>query len=185
MSSRGPYPRHATEFKIQLSQDIRSDAVGHCEAAMRYNLSIMARHRCPNRYSRAHPGEVAASVPQGRKFPGVQQSDVRNGHDHLSRQCRRASQASPDVLRREQQDHPQTRLEGTLGLCLARRPTCACSCPERISPVHERSGHQARLRLRVSCRQRAAFTVLLSLGLFHDEVRMFRFVRELRHFSAN
>jgi len=26
MSSRGPYRRHALEFKIQLCQDIRSDA---------------------------------------------------------------------------------------------------------------------------------------------------------------
>ena len=39
MSSRGPYRRHAPEFKIQLCQDIRSGAIGRLDAAKKYTLS--------------------------------------------------------------------------------------------------------------------------------------------------
>jgi len=39
MSSRGPYRRHAPEFKIQLCQDIRSAAIGRRDAAEKYTLS--------------------------------------------------------------------------------------------------------------------------------------------------
>ena len=39
MSSRGPYRRHAPEFKIQLCQDIRSGAIGRRDVARKYTLS--------------------------------------------------------------------------------------------------------------------------------------------------
>ncbi len=39
MSSRGPYRRHAPQFKIQLCQDIRSGAIGRRDAAKKYTLS--------------------------------------------------------------------------------------------------------------------------------------------------
>jgi len=39
MSSRGPYRRHAPEFKIQLCQDIRSGALGRRDAQKKYTLS--------------------------------------------------------------------------------------------------------------------------------------------------
>jgi transposase-like protein len=39
MSSRGPYRRHAPEFKIQPCQDIRSGAIGRRDAARKYTLS--------------------------------------------------------------------------------------------------------------------------------------------------
>ena len=39
MSSRGPYRRHAPEFKIQLCQDMRSGAIGRRNASRRHNLS--------------------------------------------------------------------------------------------------------------------------------------------------
>jgi len=38
MSSRGPYRRHAPEFKIQLCEDIRSDAIGRRDTARKYTL---------------------------------------------------------------------------------------------------------------------------------------------------
>lgn len=39
MPSRGPYRRHAPEFKIQLCQDIRSGSIGRRDAAKKYTLS--------------------------------------------------------------------------------------------------------------------------------------------------
>lgn len=39
MSSKGPYRRHAPEFKIQVCQDIRSGAIGRRDAARKYTLS--------------------------------------------------------------------------------------------------------------------------------------------------
>lgn len=38
MSSRGPYRRHASEFKIQLCQDIHSGAIGRRDAATKCTL---------------------------------------------------------------------------------------------------------------------------------------------------
>ncbi|MEO8523150.1 MAG: transposase [Caldimonas sp.] len=39
MSSRGPYRRHAPQFKLQLCQDIRSGALGRRDAQKKYSLS--------------------------------------------------------------------------------------------------------------------------------------------------
>ena len=39
MSARGPYRRHAPQFKLQLCQDIRSGAIGRKEAQRKYTLS--------------------------------------------------------------------------------------------------------------------------------------------------
>jgi transposase len=39
MSPRGSYRRHSRQFRLQLCQDIRSGAVGRCDAAQRYNRS--------------------------------------------------------------------------------------------------------------------------------------------------
>jgi len=39
MSSRGPYRRHAPQFKLQLCQDIRSGALGRRDAQKKYRLS--------------------------------------------------------------------------------------------------------------------------------------------------
>lgn len=39
MSSRGPYRRHAPEFKVHLWPDIRSGSLGQCDAAKKYTLS--------------------------------------------------------------------------------------------------------------------------------------------------
>jgi transposase-like protein len=39
MSSRGPYRRHAAQFKLQLCQEIRSGLIGRREAQTKYSLS--------------------------------------------------------------------------------------------------------------------------------------------------
>lgn len=39
MSSRGPYRRHAAQFKLQLCQAIRSDSIGRRDAQTQYSLS--------------------------------------------------------------------------------------------------------------------------------------------------
>ena len=39
MSSRGPYRRHAPQFKLQLCQDIRSGELGRRDAQKKYSLS--------------------------------------------------------------------------------------------------------------------------------------------------
>jgi len=39
MSSRGPYWRHAAQFKLQLRQDIRSGELGRRDAQKKYSLS--------------------------------------------------------------------------------------------------------------------------------------------------
>lgn len=39
MTSRGPYRRHSTPFKLQLCQDIRSGVVGRRDAQRSYNIS--------------------------------------------------------------------------------------------------------------------------------------------------
>jgi len=39
MSSRGPYWRHAAQFKLQLCQDIRSGELGRRDAQKKYSLS--------------------------------------------------------------------------------------------------------------------------------------------------
>jgi transposase-like protein len=39
MSSRGPYRRHAPQFKLKLCQDIRSGALGRRDAQKKYSLS--------------------------------------------------------------------------------------------------------------------------------------------------
>ena len=39
MSSRGPYRRHAAQFKLQLCVDIRSGALGRRDAQKKYSLS--------------------------------------------------------------------------------------------------------------------------------------------------
>ncbi len=44
MSSRGPYRRHAPQFKLQLCQDIRSGALGRRDAQKKYSLSANLIH---------------------------------------------------------------------------------------------------------------------------------------------
>ena len=39
MSSRGPYRRHAAQFKLRLCQDIRSGELGRRDAQKKYSLS--------------------------------------------------------------------------------------------------------------------------------------------------
>ena len=39
MSSRGPYRRHAAQFKLQLCQDIGSGELGRRDAQKKYSLS--------------------------------------------------------------------------------------------------------------------------------------------------
>jgi transposase-like protein len=39
MTSRGPYRRHSTPFKLQLCQDIRSGIIGRRDAQRSYNIS--------------------------------------------------------------------------------------------------------------------------------------------------
>ena len=39
MSSRGPYRRHTTPFKLQLCQDIRSGIIGRRDAQRTYSVS--------------------------------------------------------------------------------------------------------------------------------------------------
>jgi transposase len=39
MTSRGPYRRHSTPFKLQLCQDIRNGAIGRREAQKTYGVS--------------------------------------------------------------------------------------------------------------------------------------------------
>lgn len=39
MSSRGPYRRHAAQFKLQLCQDIRSGELERRDAQKKYSLS--------------------------------------------------------------------------------------------------------------------------------------------------
>ena len=39
MTSRGPYRRHAAQFKLQLCQDIRFGELGRRDAQKRYSLS--------------------------------------------------------------------------------------------------------------------------------------------------
>lgn len=39
MTSRGPYRRHSTPFKLQLCQDIRAGAIGRRDAQRSYNIS--------------------------------------------------------------------------------------------------------------------------------------------------
>lgn len=39
MTSRGPYRRHSTPFKLQLCQDIRAGALGRRDAQRSHNLS--------------------------------------------------------------------------------------------------------------------------------------------------
>ncbi|MES2845145.1 MAG: transposase [Pseudomonadota bacterium] len=39
MTSRGPYRRHSTPFKLQLCQDIRSGVIGRRDVQRSYNIS--------------------------------------------------------------------------------------------------------------------------------------------------
>ncbi len=39
MSQRGPYRRHAPQFKLQLCQEIRSAGIGRRDAQKKYSLS--------------------------------------------------------------------------------------------------------------------------------------------------
>jgi transposase len=39
MTSRGPYRRHSTPFKLQLCQDIRAGAIGRRDAQRSHNIS--------------------------------------------------------------------------------------------------------------------------------------------------
>ena len=39
MSSRGPYRRHAAQFKLQLCQEIRGGSIGRRDAQTKYSLS--------------------------------------------------------------------------------------------------------------------------------------------------
>lgn len=39
MSSRGPYRRHSTPFKLQLCQDIRAGVIGRRDAQRKYTIS--------------------------------------------------------------------------------------------------------------------------------------------------
>jgi transposase len=39
MSQRGPYRRHAPQFKLQLCQEIRSGGIGRRDAQKKYSLS--------------------------------------------------------------------------------------------------------------------------------------------------
>lgn len=39
MTSRGPYRRHSTPFKLQLCQDIRSGIIGRRDAQRSHNIS--------------------------------------------------------------------------------------------------------------------------------------------------
>ena len=39
MSSRGPYRRHAAQFKLQLCREIRSGSIGRRDAQTKYSLS--------------------------------------------------------------------------------------------------------------------------------------------------
>ena len=39
MTSRGPYRRHSTPFKLQLCQDIRSGVIGRRDAQRSHNIS--------------------------------------------------------------------------------------------------------------------------------------------------
>jgi transposase len=57
MSSRGPYRRHAPEFKIQLCQDVRSGAIGRRDAAKKYALSTNLIQLWLTQYDR---GELSA-----------------------------------------------------------------------------------------------------------------------------
>lgn len=64
MSSRGPYRRHAPEFKIQLCQDIRGGAIGRRDAARKYALSTNLIQLWLTQYDRGELGteEAEASV---------------------------------------------------------------------------------------------------------------------------
>lgn len=64
MSSRGPYRRHAPDFKIQLCQDIRSGAVGRRDAQRKYKLSANLIQMWLTQYDRGElcSEEAEASV---------------------------------------------------------------------------------------------------------------------------
>ena len=64
MSSRGPYRRHAPQFKLQLCQDIRSGALGRRDAQKKYSLSANLIQLWLTQYDRGEldTEEVEATV---------------------------------------------------------------------------------------------------------------------------
>jgi hypothetical protein len=64
MSSRGPYRRHAPQFKLQLCQDIRSGALGRRDARKKYRLSASLVQLWLTQYDRGEldGDKVEASV---------------------------------------------------------------------------------------------------------------------------
>ena len=62
--SRGPYRRHAPQFKLQLCQDIRSGALGRRDAQKKYSLSANLLQTWLSQYDRGELNgeEVEACV---------------------------------------------------------------------------------------------------------------------------
>lgn len=64
MTSRGPYRRHSTPFKLQLCQDIRTGALGRRDAQRSHNLSANLIQLWLTQYDRGelNDEEAEASV---------------------------------------------------------------------------------------------------------------------------
>ena len=64
MTSRGPYRRHSTPFKLQLCQDIRAGVLGRRDAQRSYNLSANLIHLWLTQFDRGELNgeEAEASV---------------------------------------------------------------------------------------------------------------------------
>ena len=64
MSSRGPYRRHSTQFKLQLCQDIRSGVLGRRDAQRNYNVSANLIQLCLTQFDHGelNSEEAEASV---------------------------------------------------------------------------------------------------------------------------
>lgn len=82
MTSRGPYRRHSTPFKLQLCQDIRAGVIGRRDAQCSHNISATLIQLWLTQFDRGDltDEEAEASVIAWSCWRPAHQAAARRAH---------------------------------------------------------------------------------------------------------
>ena len=78
MSSRGPYRRHSTPFKLQLCQDIRAGVIGRRDAQRSHNISANLIQRWLTQFDTEVAGRSGIGKPLTAEQQRIRQLETEN-----------------------------------------------------------------------------------------------------------